>query len=59
MFLVVELLFLRKLSNFERSGPVELLLAVIYVRFGKTRVFFPVFPIGPVREYLEPISFLK
>ena len=29
MFLYVELLFLRKLSNFARSGPAELLLAVI------------------------------
>ena len=38
MFLYVELLFLRKLSNFARSGPVELLLAVIYFRFGRTRV---------------------
>ena len=38
MFLYVELLFLRKLSNFARSGPVELLLAVIFFLkyFGNT-----------------------
>ena len=59
MFLFVELLFLRKLRNFARFGPVELLLAVIYFGLGRTRVFFSRFPIAPVREYPQPISFLK
>ena len=44
MFLFVELPFLRKLSNFATSGPVELLLAVFNFRFGRTRFFFSRFP---------------